>query len=69
MLLQRSLQWLRQGINHSLKPQNTSHISPKRASSGMYIVRIWEKIDRAITAPQFIMLVILSISAFINWTA
>ena len=40
MLLHTSLQWLRRSMNHSLNPQSTSHISPWRASYGMYFVRM-----------------------------
>ena len=34
--------------------QQTPHTSPSRASYGMAIVRILEKIDRVITAPHCI---------------
>ena len=40
-----SLQWLRQSVDESLNPQNTSHTLPYRASYGMYFVRILKKID------------------------
>ena len=66
MILHISLQWPGKSINQRLNPQNTSHSSPLRASygmyfvvsisvwwirKGMYLVRIWEKIDRVIMAP------------------
>ena len=41
----------RDSINQRLNPENTSHISPWRASCGVSFVNILEKIDRALTAP------------------
>ena len=43
-------------MNQRLESQQTPHISPSRASYGVSIVRIWEKIDRVITAPHCILL-------------
>ena len=43
---------IRQKINQILESQQTSDISPSRASYGMSVVGIWEKIDRVITAPR-----------------
>ena len=40
------------GDKSSLNPQNTPHISPLRASYGMYSVRILKKIYRVITTPH-----------------
>ena len=46
--------WLMRNVNQSLDAQKTLHTSPSRASYGVSIVKIWEKIDRVITAPHFI---------------
>ena len=54
MIFHTSLKWLRQSINHSLNPQNTSHRSPCWASNGMYFVRTWEKIHHIRMAPHCI---------------
>ena len=54
MIFHTSLLWLRQSMNQSLNPQNTSHTTPYWASYGMYFVRILEKIDQVITAPHCI---------------
>ena len=35
-----------------LDSQQAPHISPSRASYGVYIVRILKKIDRVITVPR-----------------
>ena len=39
-------------MHHILESQQTPHTSPSRASYGVSIVRIWEKIDCIITAPH-----------------
>ena len=52
--------------NEILKPQQTPHISPSRASYGVSIVRIWEKIDRVITA-TYCMCVILYLLVRLLW--
>ena len=44
------LQGQQQNINQTLHSQKTPHISPMRASYGVSIVRIWEKIDSVIKA-------------------
>ena len=44
-----------QNINQTLDSQKTLHSSPSRASYGVSIVRILEKIDRVITAPHCMM--------------
>ena len=41
--------------NEVLEPQQTLHNSPSRASYGVSIVRILEKIHRAITPPHCVM--------------
>ena len=51
------LQW--QKINQILESQQTPHISPSRESYGVSIVKIWEKIDRVITAPRCIKICML----------
>ena len=50
------LQSLMQNINQRLYLQKTPHISPYRASYGISIVNILEKIDRVITGPHFTQL-------------
>ena len=42
----------RQKVNQILKSQQTSHISPSRASYGVSFVKIVDNIDRVITAPH-----------------
>ena len=42
-------------MNQILESQQTPHISPSRASYGVYIVRTLEKIDHIITAPHCIV--------------
>ena len=49
MILDTSLQELRQNINHRLNPKKTPHTSPWRARYGVSFVNILEKIDRLIT--------------------
>ena len=39
-------------LNQILKSQQKPHTSPSRASYGVSVVGIWEKIDRVITAPR-----------------
>ena len=51
-ILHTSLQRQGQNINQRLNPQKTHHISPLRASYGAFFVRILEKTDHVITAPQ-----------------
>ena len=50
-----ALWWLQQNLNQTSNSQQAPHTSPSRASYGVSIVRIWEKIDRIITAPHCIM--------------
>ena len=50
MLFHTSLHWLARNANQTSNSQKTLHISPSRASCGVSLVRIWEKIDRVITA-------------------
>ena len=61
-MLPTSLQCLWQSINQSLNAQNTSHTSPLTGEVWNYFVRIWEKIDRVITAPHCIVFVWGSLS-------
>ena len=51
-ILHTSLQWRGQNINKRLNLQKTHHTSPYRASYGVSFVRIFDKIDRVITAPH-----------------
>ena len=37
-------------VNQVVESQQTPHISPSMASYEVYILRIWEKIDRVLTA-------------------
>ena len=46
------LWWQEQNSNQTSNPQQTSHTSPLRASYGMSIVMILEKIDCIITEPH-----------------
>ena len=50
-VLHTALQWQLQNINKASNSQQTPHSSPSQASYGVFIVRIWEKIDCVITAP------------------
>ena len=54
MILCTVLQWLKQNMNKRFYPQNSSHISPSRASYGVSVVRIREKTGRVITLPHSI---------------
>ena len=45
-------------MHEILESQQTPHTSPSRASYGVSIVRILQKIDRVITAPHCMSLVI-----------
>ena len=54
-ILHTSLQWRGQNINKRLNLQKTHHTSPYRASYGVSFVRIFDKIDRVITAPHCII--------------
>ena len=49
---------LMQDMNQSLYSQKTPNISPSRASNGVSLVRSFETIDRVITAPYCIHLVL-----------
>ena len=51
-ILPPALRWQEQNVNQTSKSQHTPHTSPSRASYGVSIVRIWEKINRVITAPH-----------------
>ena len=55
MILFIALWWLQQNLNQTSNSQQAPHTSPSRPSYGVSIVRIWEKIDRIITAPHCIM--------------
>ena len=46
MILHTALLWLKYYIGQSVNSQQTPHTLPSRASYGVSIVRIWEKIDR-----------------------
>ena len=48
MILQASLQWLRQSIHQCFNPQDSSHTLPWWTSYGIYFVRLWEKSDHVI---------------------
>ena len=54
MVFHSPLNWPTQNINQTLDSQKTLHSSPSRASYGVSIVNILEKIDRVITAPQWL---------------
>ena len=54
IIFHTALKWMKQNINQTVNSQKISHISPSRASYGMYIVRILKKIDCIITAPHCI---------------
>ena len=60
----RYLLW--QKINRNLYSQQAPHISPSRASYGLYIVRNLEKFNRVITAPQCIKNLPVSYISFIH---
>ena len=62
MILRTWLEWLRRNINQSLYPQETHHISPKRTSYGVSIVKNLDKFDRVITASHCTYDVIYNIS-------
>ena len=47
-------QWQHQNENQTSESQQTPHTSPSRASYGVPIVMICDKIDRVITAPHCI---------------
>ena len=49
-ILPLALWWQQQNVNQTSKSQQTPHTSPSRASYVVAIVRIWEEIDRVITA-------------------
>ena len=51
-ILPSTLRWQWQNVNQTSNLQQTPHTSPSRASYGVSIVRIWEKIDRVIVAPH-----------------
>ena len=52
-ILPSALWWQQQNVNQTPNSrQQTPHTSPSRASYGVSIVRILEKIDRLITAPH-----------------
>ena len=46
----KTLPWHRQNINQTLNSQKTPHVSPLLVSYRVSIVRMWEKIDRVMTA-------------------
>ena len=51
-ILFMALWWQQRNLNQTLYSQQTPQTSPSRASFGLSTVRIWEKIDRLITAPR-----------------
>ena len=51
-ILHSTLQRLKSNINRNLNPQKTPHISPWRASYGVSLIRIVNKIGRVITVPH-----------------
>ena len=55
MLFYTALQWMMQNIHQSSYSHKTPHITPSRASYGVYIVRILERIDRVIKVRRCIM--------------
>ena len=55
-ILHTALRWQRQNVDQTLNSQLTRHTSPSRASYGVSVARILEKIDRVITAPHCIWL-------------
>ena len=59
-ILHTALQWQQQNVNEISKSQQTPHTSPSQASYGVSIMRVFEKIDRIITAPFCIFLVMKS---------
>ena len=60
---------MKNNIDQSLNSQKTSFTSPSRASYGMSIVRILEKIDRVITAPECILTHLPHKYASVNWAS
>ena len=52
MILNKSLQLLRRNINQSVNQEKTPHTSPYQASTGVSFVKIFKKINCAITAPH-----------------
>ena len=59
MVLHTALQWPKLNINQSLNSQKTPHSLPSRASYGMSIVGILEKINYVMMTPHCIWFVIL----------
>ena len=53
-ILHVTLLWQWQNVNKILISQQPPHTSPWWASYGVSIVRIWEKIDRLVTAQHYI---------------
>ena len=53
-ILHTKLWWQHQNINQTSNSQQTPHISPTRASYGVYFMRISKKTHRVITAPHYI---------------
>ena len=51
-ILPSALRWQQQNVNQTSKSQHTPHTSPLRASYRVSILKIWEKINRVITAPH-----------------
>ena len=54
-ILFMALRWQEQNLNQTSNSQQTPHTSPSRASYGVSIVRILEKIDLVITALHCIL--------------
>ena len=52
MVLHTALRWQWQNVDETSNSQQTPHTSPSRASYGVSVVRILEKIERIITAPH-----------------
>ena len=55
-ILHSAQQWQKKNMHQNEQSQNWHHTSPSRASYGVSILLILEKIDRVITAPHGIYL-------------
>ena len=61
------LHWLIENVNHSVNPPKTPHISPYRASYGESFVRVLEKIDQIIMAPNCIWFIMIDSVIVAKW--
>ena len=52
MILHTAVQWLKQNINQSLNSQKTPHILPSGVSYGLSVVKILQKFNCVIVAPN-----------------